>query len=93
MVEQFRYLLVMPEVITQREFRDENAAVIDRVARGESFLVTRHGKPVAEVRPLASGLRRIVSKDALRSAFEGVGPRIGSVAFRRDLDQALGQTG
>ncbi len=82
----------MPETIAQRVLRNENAAIIERVARGESFIVTRNGQPVAEVRPLTGGLRRIVSKVELRKAFEGVGPRIDAAAFRRDIDQALDQT-
>lgn len=39
------------DTISQREFRNENAMVMRRVEAGESFIVTRHGKPVADVIP------------------------------------------
>ncbi len=37
--------------ISQRELRNDNAAVMRAVASGESFLVTRNGNPVAVVKP------------------------------------------
>ncbi|QRN80259.1 MAG: type II toxin-antitoxin system prevent-host-death family antitoxin [Nocardiopsis sp. BM-2018] len=41
--------------ITQREFRNKAAAVMDAVEAGETFHVTRNGVEVAEVRPIARG--------------------------------------
>ena len=46
-------------------------ALLDRVARGESIIITRRGKPVAELRPLGGGdpatLRAALERlDALR---------------------------
>ena len=81
----------MSEVIAQRVLRNDNAAIIERVARGESFVVTRRGQPIAELRPISPGQRRLVRRDDLRIVFEGVGPRIDGAAFRRDLDQAVDQ--
>ena len=81
----------MSEVIAQRVLRNDNAAIIERVARGESFVVTRSGQPIAELRPISSGQRRLVRREDLRAAFEGVGQRIDGAAFRRDLDQAVEQ--
>lgn len=37
--------------IGQRELRNDNAEIIRRVEAGESFTVTRHGKPVADLVP------------------------------------------
>lgn len=37
--------------ISQRELRNDNAQVIRRVEAGESFVVTRHGVPVADLVP------------------------------------------
>ena len=34
------------------EFRANASAMIDRVERGETVLILRHGKPVAELRPV-----------------------------------------
>jgi tRNA(fMet)-specific endonuclease VapC len=38
--------------ITIRELRNHGGEVVDRVAQGEQIIVTRAGKPVAELRPL-----------------------------------------
>jgi prevent-host-death family protein len=47
--------------ITQRELRNDNAQIIREVEQGETFVVTRHGVPVARVTPIATGadLRRV----------------------------------
>lgn len=41
----------MDQVIGQRELRNDNAEIMRRVEAGESFTVTRNGKPVAELIP------------------------------------------
>ena len=41
----------MSVVIQQSELRNDNAAVMRRVAEGESFVVTVNGRPVADVVP------------------------------------------
>jgi prevent-host-death family protein len=38
-------------LIPQRELRNNNADVLNRVEAGESFVVTRNGVPVADVVP------------------------------------------
>lgn len=38
-------------MIGQRELRNDNAEIIRRVEAGESFTVTRNGKPVADLIP------------------------------------------
>ncbi|MFD5827787.1 type II toxin-antitoxin system Phd/YefM family antitoxin [Lentzea sp. NPDC060358] len=40
------------KVISQREFRNHSAAVMDAVEAGETYHVTRNGVEVAELRPL-----------------------------------------
>ncbi|PRX51304.1 prevent-host-death family protein [Prauserella shujinwangii] len=39
------------EIIGQRELRNDNAEIMRRVEAGESFVVTRHGRPVADLVP------------------------------------------
>jgi prevent-host-death family protein len=39
------------KTVTVRELRNNGAAVLDRVARGEELIVTRDGAEVAELRP------------------------------------------
>lgn len=40
--------------ISQRELRNDNAQVIRAVEQGESFVVTKHGVPVAHVTPVTA---------------------------------------
>jgi prevent-host-death family protein len=41
----------MTETIGQRELRNDNAEIMRRVEAGESFTVTRNGKPIADLVP------------------------------------------
>ncbi|HEY2194695.1 MAG TPA: type II toxin-antitoxin system prevent-host-death family antitoxin [Actinomycetospora sp.] len=43
----------MGDTIGQRELRNESGAIMRRVERGESFVVTRNGRPVANLVPHA----------------------------------------
>src|SRR5438067_4105402 len=40
--------------VTIRELRNHGGDVVDRVARGEQITITRAGKPVAQLRPVAA---------------------------------------
>jgi prevent-host-death family protein len=41
----------MTETIGQRQLRNDNAEIMRRVEAGESFVITRHGRPVADLIP------------------------------------------
>lgn len=41
----------MAQTISQRELRNDNAEIMRRVEAGESFTVTRNGKPIADLVP------------------------------------------
>lgn len=56
--------------------------------RGEDFVVTSNGRPVAELRPFRT--RRFVSTDVAQAAMRGVGP-IDFKQFRADVDSILDQ--
>jgi antitoxin (DNA-binding transcriptional repressor) of toxin-antitoxin stability system len=56
--------------------------------RGEDFVVTSNGRPVAELRPFRA--RRFVSTDVAQAAMRGVGP-IDFKQFRADVDSILDQ--
>jgi prevent-host-death family protein len=77
--------------IAQRELRNDNAKVIDAVAAGETFVVTRNGEPVAELRPLRAGRRMFVTRDEV-AAMATAGVRIDRHQFRADLDHAVDQS-
>lgn len=42
------------EEVSIRELRNHGGEVVDRVAAGERLMVTRSGKPVAELRPVSA---------------------------------------
>lgn len=72
--------------IRQSELRNDNAAVMRRVAEGESFVVTVNGRPVADVVPhqADTGRRRFVPVADLEEAFAAA-PMPDPTAWRADL--------
>ena len=80
----------MAKTIPQRELRNDNARVIQAVAAGESFVVTRNGVPVAELRPIERIRRRFVPKAELM-ALAAAGPHVDLEQFRADLDRTIEQ--
>jgi prevent-host-death family protein len=78
----------MARTIAQRELRNDNAKVIAAVAAGESFVVTRNGVPVAELRPIAPRGRVVVSKSELLKLAEA-GPHVDAKRLRADLDSII----
>lgn len=85
------YNLVMTRTIPQRELRNDNARVIEAVAAGETFIVTRNGVPVAELRPVRDTRRTFVPKHDLVT-LAAAGPHISLERFRTDLDRAVDQS-
>lgn len=65
-----RYGYAMTTEIQQSELRNDNAAIMRRVAGGESFVVTVNGRPVADVMPHRrdAGRRRFVPTTAAIAA-------------------------
>jgi prevent-host-death family protein len=80
----------MVRTIGQRELRNDNARIIDAVAAGQTFVVTRHGTPVAELRPVQERRPIFVRRTTLVAAI-ATGPRLDAARFRADLDQTLDQ--
>jgi prevent-host-death family protein len=81
----------MAKTIAQRVLRNENAKVIEAVTAGESFVVTRNGVPVAELRPIQPGRRTFVPAAELLALFAPA-PLINREQFRADLDRVVDQT-
>ena len=78
----------MAKTIAQRELRNDNARVIESVVAGESFIVTRNGVPVAELRPIQQPRRTFVPRSEL-VALAATGPRINRDQYMADLDQVV----
>jgi prevent-host-death family protein len=71
--------------VTIRELRNRGGEVVDRVAAGERLVVTRSGRPIAELRPLRTpGL----SAGALLERWRRL-PPIDTAALREELDATL----
>ncbi len=71
--------------VTIRELRNHGGEVVDRVAGGERIIVTRSGKPVAELRPVHSTVSTAAS---LLQRWRRL-PPLDDAALRRDVDAAL----
>lgn len=69
--------------ITQREFRNDSAAIMRGVERGESFTITRNGTPIARLIPLRR--RTIVPRAEVLAAF-ATAPVVNADRLRADLD-------
>ena len=76
----------MSVVIQQSELRNDNAAVMRRVAEGESFVVTVNGRPVADVVPhqRGTGRRRFLPVAEVAELFAAE-PVRDPAAWRTDL--------
>jgi prevent-host-death family protein len=74
--------------VTIRELRDHGGDVVGRVETGEHLIVTRDGRPVAELRPVRA---RGLSADVLLERWHRL-PAVDAGALRRDIDSAHDQS-
>ena len=71
--------------VTIRELRNHGGDVVDRVAAGERVIVTRSGRPVAELRPLRSTL---FTATVLLERWRRL-PPVDATTLRADVDATL----
>jgi prevent-host-death family protein len=76
------------ETVTIRDLRNHGGEVVGRVEAGARAIVTRDGRPVAELRPLRSSG---VSATALIERWRRL-PAVDAGALRRDVDDAIDQS-
>ncbi len=74
--------------VSIRDLRNHGGEVIDRLTPGERITITRSGKPVAELRPLA---RQPVLADVLLERWRRL-PRVDPESLRADIDDVLEAT-
>lgn len=74
--------------VTIRELRNHGGKVVDRVAAGERLVVTRDGRPLAELRPLG---RPPLTAEALLERWSRL-PWVDPAGLRSDLDATLDST-
>jgi prevent-host-death family protein len=72
--------------ITQRELRNQSAAVLREVEAGRTIIVSRNGTPVGELRPI---MRRRFVPCATMADAAGKAARIDAAQFRADLDAVV----
>jgi prevent-host-death family protein len=82
------YAAYMNRTITQRELRNQSAEVLREVEAGRTFVLTRNGTPVAELRPVRP--RRFVPRAMIVDAAQRA-PRVDARQFRADLDVVVDQ--
>lgn len=73
------------ETVSVRELRNHGGEVLDRVARGESVVVTKDGVQVAILHPLERRSPRPAELVARRRSLPPVDPEL----LRRDVDTVL----
>lgn len=74
--------------ISQRELRNSSGEIMRAVKKGESFIVTSNGEPVARLSPLRD--RYFVPTEVVLEAFKGA-PSIDCQQLRADLDAVIDQ--
>jgi prevent-host-death family protein len=58
------------------EAKNQLSEVIDRALKGEGMVITRHGRPVVELKPIAPAPERITARDLDWPAQRRVGQRM-----------------
>ncbi|WP_109523199.1 MULTISPECIES: type II toxin-antitoxin system Phd/YefM family antitoxin [Nocardia] len=74
--------------IQQRDLRNDSGKVLAAVEAGESFTITRNGKAVAELRPLA---RRTFVPIAELTRTSAHLPHVDYSEWRADMDAMIDQ--
>jgi len=78
----------MSETIRQSELRNDNAQIMRRVAEGESFTVTVHGRAVADLVPHRSDralLRRLLPARVVDELLAADEPGPDPAVWARDM--------
>lgn len=78
----------MTQQISQRELRNDSGRIMRALDAGHTFLVTRNGRPVGELRPLRRD--RFVDAVTVAEAFRHA-PPLNWEAMREDLDRHIDQ--
>jgi antitoxin (DNA-binding transcriptional repressor) of toxin-antitoxin stability system len=79
-------LAEVAEEITQRELRNQSGEIMRGLDAGKTFIVTRNGVAVGELRPIRR--RRFVHTATLLEHFKGA-PKMSYEDLRRDMDAVI----
>ena len=75
--------------VASRELRNDTAGVLRKVEAGETVVITRRGKPVADLVPHESGGSAWLSRDEVIEIVEG---HAADPGLRDDLERLTGDT-
>lgn len=78
----------MSEQVSQRELRNDSGRIMRALDEGRTFVVTRNGRPVGELRPLRRD--RFVDAVTVTEVFRHA-PPLDWRAVRADLDRHIDQ--
>jgi len=87
--KRYKCYIARMKTITQRELRNDSAAILREVQAGRTLIVTRNGVPVAELRPIQR--QRFVPRAPIAEAAARA-PRMDIGRFRADLDAFIDQS-
>ncbi|WP_433520605.1 type II toxin-antitoxin system Phd/YefM family antitoxin [Nocardia pseudovaccinii] len=79
----------MTRTITQAELRNGSAGVMDALEAGEDFVITRNGRAVGELRPIAP--RRDMAVADLKARLARFADISSGTAERAEIDAAFGE--
>jgi prevent-host-death family protein len=75
--------------VASRELRNDTAGLLRRVEQGETIVITRRGKPVADLVPHRRATSRWLTPDEVMEIVEQSAADPG---LRDDLDRLVGET-
>ncbi|MEU0540830.1 type II toxin-antitoxin system prevent-host-death family antitoxin [Nocardia sp. NPDC005978] len=79
----------MTRTITQAELRNGSAGVMDALEAGEDFVITRNGRPVGELRPIAP--TRDLTVTELKAVLARIGRSGSGAEERAEIDAVFGE--
>jgi antitoxin (DNA-binding transcriptional repressor) of toxin-antitoxin stability system len=82
------YIKRVSEQISQRELRNDSGRIMRALDDGQTFVVTRNGRPVGELRPLRRD--RFVDAVTVAEVFRHA-PPLDWESIREDLDRHVDQ--
>ncbi len=90
--------LIAAEPVSAYDAKTHLPKLLERTARGERFVITRHGKPVAQLIPfeggdLASVHQAIGKVAAIRSSLERKGVTLAAVLEGNETPRGLAHAG
>jgi prevent-host-death family protein len=90
--------LVAAEPVSAYEAKTHLPSLLQRAAAGERFVITRHGKPIAELIPYeeddrAALERTLARAAAIRARLAGNGVRLSDILQPGETSRALAHAG